>query len=81
MLDQAERCNKDDKFSKCIQAIEAIPEGERVDLLPGLQQFGRTGGNSVHGYDGEADSALIWHAMELLETIWPHEAHVWDMPA
>ena len=48
LLEQIEHWNDKDEFSRCIQAIEVIPEAERdypsdLQTEPGLQQFGRAG--------------------------------------
>ena len=48
LLEQLEQWNEKDEFSRCIQAIEAIPERERGYLLnrhaePGIQQSGGAG--------------------------------------
>ena len=48
LLEQIEKWNDADEFSRCIEAIEAIPEQERDYLLtaktgPSLQQSGGAG--------------------------------------
>ncbi|WP_287224417.1 hypothetical protein [Oscillibacter sp.] len=69
-----EQWNDADEFSRCIEAIEAIPEQERGlfsdrQSEPGLQQSGGAGDHRAHGTDGAVDGALIRHAIDLLESV------------
>ena len=50
LLEQLEQWNSKDEYSRCIRAIEAIPEQERGlfsdrQAEPGLQQSGGAGGS------------------------------------
>ncbi len=74
LLEQIEQWNDDDEFSKCIEAIEAIPEQERGYLLTlklsrAYSNLAVLGDHNSHGEDGEVDGELLWHAIELLESI------------
>ena len=74
LLDQIEQWNEADEFSRCIQAIEAIPERERGYLLTVMlsraySNLAVLGDHSTHGEDDEVDGNLIRHAIELLESV------------
>ena len=69
-----EQWNDADEFSRCIEAIEAIPEQERgyfltVKLSRAYSNLAVLGDHSEHGTDGEVDGALIRHAIDLLESV------------
>ena len=71
-----EQWNDADEFSRCIEAIEAIPEQERgyfltVKLSRAYSNLAVLGDHGVHGNDDEVDGDLLWHAIELLG-IRPH---------
>ena len=75
LLEQLEQWNKNDEFSRCIEAIEAIPEKERGYKLTVL--LGRAYSNlavlvdhKAHGDDDEVDKELIQHSIDILETVW-----------
>ena len=60
LLEQIERWNDVDEFSRCIDAIEAIPEQERGYLLTlklsrAYSNLAVLSDNSAHGEDGEVD--------------------------
>ena len=74
LLEQIERWNDVDEFSRCIDAIEAIPEQERGYLLTlklsrAYSNLAVLSDNSAHGEDGEVDGELLRHAIRLLESI------------
>lgn len=74
LLEQIEQWNEDDEFSKCIQAIEAVPERERgylltVKLSRAYSNLAVLGDHKLHGDDGEVDGDTIWHAIQLLESV------------
>ena len=74
LLEQLEQWNKKDEYSRCIRAIEAIPEQERgylltVKLSRAYSNLAVLGNHGVHGTDGEVDGDLIRHAIELLESV------------
>ncbi len=74
LLEQLEQQNDADEFSKCIEAIEAIPEQERgylltVKLSRAYSNLAVLGDHGAHGTDGEVDGNLIRHAIELLESV------------
>src|SRR5699024_8685133 len=74
LLEQLEQWNEKDEFSRCIQAIEAIPERERGYLLTVMlsraySNLAVLGDHSTHGEDDEVDGNLIRHAIELLESV------------
>ena len=74
LLEQLEQWNEADEFSRCIQAIEAIPERERGYLLTVMlsraySNLAVLGDHSTHGEDDEVDGNLIRHAIELLESV------------
>ena len=74
LLEQLEQWNDADEFSKCIKAIEAIPEQERgylltVKLSRAYSNLAVLGEHGEHGIDGEVDEDLIRHAIELLESV------------
>lgn len=74
LLEQIEKWNDADEFSRCIEAIEAIPETERDYLLTlklsrAYSNLAVLGDHSVHGADNEVDGDLLRHATQLLESI------------
>ena len=74
LLEQLEQWNEANEYSRCIQAIEAIPERERgylltVKLSRAYSNLAVLGDNSTHGEDDEVDGNLIRHAIELLESV------------
>ena len=74
LLEQIEKWNDADEFSRCIEAIEAIPEHERdylltVKLSRAYSNLAVLGDHGVHGTDGEVDGDLIRHAIDLLESV------------
>ncbi|MFR6042000.1 MAG: hypothetical protein ACLUHL_11580, partial [Dysosmobacter welbionis] len=74
LLEQIEEWNDADEFSRCIEAIEAIPEQERgylltVKLSRAYSNLAALGDHGEHGTDGEVDGDLIRHAIELLESV------------
>ena len=76
LLEQLEQWNKKDEYSRCIRAIEAIPEQERgylltVKLSRAYSNLAVLGNHGVHGTDGEVDGDLIRHAIDLLESVRP----------
>ena len=76
LLEQTEEWNDADEFSRCIEAIEAIPEQERgylltVKLSRAYSNLAVLGDHGAHGTDGEVDGDLLWHAIELLESVRP----------
>ena len=76
LLDQIEQWNDADEFSRCIEAIEAIPETERdylltVKLSRAYSNLAVLGDHGERGTDSEVDRKLIQHAIQLLETVRP----------
>ena len=74
LLDQIEQWNDADEFSRCIEAIEAIPETERdylltIKLSRAYSNLAVLGDHGERGTDGEVDGKLIQHAIQLLETV------------
>ena len=74
LLEQLEQWNSKDEYSQCIQAIEAIPEQERGNLLTvklsrAYSNLAVLGDHSAHGRDGEVDGELLGHAIDLLESV------------
>ena len=74
LLEQLEQWNEADEYSRCIQAIEAVPERERGYLLTVMlsraySNLAVLGDHSTHGEDDEVDGNLIRHAIELLESV------------
>ena len=74
LLEQIEKWNDADEFSRCIEAIEAIPEQERgylltVKLSRAYSNLAALGDHGEHGTDGEVDGDLIRHAIDLLESV------------
>ena len=70
LLEQLEQWNEADEFSRCIEAIEAIPERERGYLLTVMlsraySNLAVLGDHSTHGEDDEVDGNLIRYAIEL----------------
>ena len=71
LLEQIEEWNDADEFSRCIEAIEAIPEQERdylltVKLSRAYSNLAVLGDHGEHGTDSEVDGNLIQHAIRLL---------------
>ena len=69
-----EQWNDADEFSRCIEAIEAIPEQEwgyllTVKLSRAYSNLAVLGDHRAHGTDGAVDGALIRHAIDLLESV------------
>ena len=74
LLEQLEQWNKKDEYSRCIRAIEAIPEQERgylltVKLSRAYSNLAVLGDHGEHGTDSEVDGNLIQHAIRLLESV------------
>ena len=74
LLEQIEKWNDADEFSRCIEAIEAIPERKQGYLLTvwlsrAYSNLAVLGDHSTHGEDDEVDGNLIRHAIELLESV------------
>ena len=74
LLEQIERWNDADEFSRCIQAIEAVPETERDYLLTlklsrAYSHLAVLGDHRIHGKDGKVDMTPLGHAIALLESI------------
>lgn len=74
LLEQLEQWNEANEYSRCIQAIEAIPERERgylltVKLSRAYSNLAVLGDHREHGTDGEVDEELIRHAIKLLESV------------
>ena len=72
--EQIDQWNDADEFSRCIEAIEAIPEQERgyfltVKLSRAYSNLAVLGDHRAHGTDGAVDGALIRHAIDLLESV------------
>ena len=74
LLEQIEKWNDADEFSRCIEAIEAIPEQERDYLL--TLKLGRAysnlavlGDHGALGENAEVDGDLLRHAIDLLEAV------------
>ncbi len=68
LLEQIEEWNDADEFSRCIEAIEAIPEQERdylltVKLSRAYSNLAVLGDHGEHGTDGEVDGDLLQHAI------------------
>ena len=74
LLEQIERWNDADEFSRCIQASEAVPETERDYLLTlklsrAYSHLAVLGDHRIHGKDGKVDMTPLRHAIALLESI------------
>ena len=72
--EQIDQWNDADEFSRCIEAIEAIPEQEwgyllTVKLSRAYSNLAVLGDHSAHGRDGEVDGELLGHAIDLLESV------------
>ena len=74
LLEQLEQWNDVDEFSRCIEAIEAIPEQERDYLM--TLKLGRAysnlavlGDHGALGENAEVDGDLLRHAIDLLESV------------
>ena len=72
--EQIDQWNDADEFSRCIEAIEAIPERERgylltVKLSRAYSNLGGAGGSQRPRQDGEVDGELLGHAIDLLESV------------
>lgn len=75
LLEQLKQWNENDEFSRCIEAIEAIPEKERgyqltVFLGRAYSNLAVLGDHKTHENDGEVDEKLIRHAIDILESVW-----------
>lgn len=74
LLKQLGQWNSKDEYSRCIRAIEAIPEHERgylltVKLSRAYSNLAVLGDHREHGTDSEVDGNLIRHAIDLLEFV------------
>ena len=74
LLEQLEQWNKKDEYSRCIRAIDAIPEQERgylptVKLSRAYSNLAVLGDHGEHGTDSEVDGNLIQYAIRLLESV------------
>ena len=74
LLEQIEQWNDADEFSRCIAAIENIPEQDRsyaltIWLARAYSNLAVLGDHSSHGEDAEVNGELLQHAIELLESI------------
>lgn len=74
LLEQIENWNDADEYSRCIEAIEAIPEQERsylltVKLSRAYSNLAVLGDYKEHGTDCEVDGNLIQHAIAILESV------------
>ena len=72
--EQIDQWNDADEFSRCIEAIEAIPEQEwgyllTVKLSRAYSNLAVLGDHSAHGRDGEVDGEPLGHAIDLLESV------------
>ena len=72
--EQIDQWNDADEFSRCIEAIEAIPEQEwgyllTVKLSRAYSNLAVLGDHGEHGTDSEVDGNLIQHAIRLLESV------------
>ena len=73
LLEQLEQWNENDEFSRCIEAIEAIPEKERgykltVFLGRAYSNLAVLGDHNTRE-DDEVDKELIHHAIDILATV------------
>lgn len=74
LLEQIEKWNDSDEYSKCIQTIETIPEKERgylltIKLSRAYSNLAVLGDRGEHRADSEVDGNLIRHAIDLLESV------------
>ena len=74
LLEQTEEWNDADEFSRCIEAIEAIPEQERdylltVKLSRAYSNLAVLGDHGALGENAEVDGDLLRHAIDLLESV------------
>ena len=74
LLEQIENWNDADEYSRCIEAIEAIPEQERsylltVKLSRAYSNLAVLGDYKEHGTDCEVDGNLIQQAIAILESV------------
>ena len=74
LLEQIEKWNDADEFSRCIEAIEAIPEQERDYLLTlklsrAYSNMAVLGDHSTLDDDAEGGGDLLRHAIDLLESV------------
>ena len=74
LLEQIEEWNDADEFSRCIEAIEAIPEQERgyfltVKLSRAYSNLAVLGDHGALGENAEVDGDLLRHAIDLLESV------------
>ena len=92
LLEQIEKWNDADEFSRCIEAIEAIPEQERdylltVKLSRAYSNLAVLGDHGEHGTDSEVDGNLIQHAIRRWSPFAPREKTTltgtpgWAIPA
>ena len=85
LLEQIEKWNDADKFARCIEAIEAIPEQERDYLLTlklsrAYSNLAVLGDHSALGENAEVDGDLLRHAIDLLESGSPSVPRVRTIP-
>ncbi len=74
LLEQVEKWNDADEFSRCVEAIEAIPERERdylltVKLSRAYSNLAVLGDHGALGENDEVDGDLLRHAIDLLESV------------
>ncbi len=74
LLKKIETWNEADEFSRCIQALEAVPEAERdfkltVLLARAYSNLAVLGDRQEHGDDGVVDAELLSRALALLESV------------
>ena len=74
LLEQIEKWNDADEFSRCIEVIEAIPEQERdylltLNLSRAYSNLAVLGDHGALGENAEVDGDLLRHAIELLESV------------
>lgn len=74
LLEQIEQWNDANEFSRCIAAIENIPEQDRsyaltIWLARAYSNLAVLGDHGAHGEDAEVNGELLQHAIELLESI------------
>lgn len=74
LLEQIEKWNDADEFSRCIEVIEAIPEQERdylltLNLSRAYSNLAVLGDHGALGENAEVDGDLLRHAIDLLESV------------
>ena len=74
LLEQLEQWNSKDEYSRCIRAIEAIPEQERgylltVKLSRAYSNLAVLGDHGALGENAEVDGDLLRPAIDLLESV------------